>query len=98
DIVAETSWTTILWGSGAGSFQLYEVPHDVPTGYPPFVADVDGDGRPDIITISNGAVTVRFNAGGRNFRPLVVFQSGAAHDGVVGDFNSDGKPDVVTLE
>jgi hypothetical protein len=74
DIVAETSWTSILWGSGAGSFQLYEVPHDVPAGYPPFLADVDGDGRPDIITIANGAVTVRFNAGGRSFRPLVVFE------------------------
>jgi hypothetical protein len=63
------------------------------------VADVNGDGRPDIIVTSPGlnSVSVLMNNGNGSFAPAQTYAVGATPTGVaVGDFNHDGKLDIVT--
>jgi hypothetical protein len=67
------------------------------------VADVDGDGRPDVITTNfNGAdVSVLLShtsvGGSSSFAPHVEFNTGTAPlFSAVSDFNGDGRPDLVT--
>ncbi len=64
------------------------------------VADMDGDGRPDIVAsrMHQGAapqeVSVYLNGGqGKSWRKLVVSERGS-HDILIGDFNGDGRPDI----
>lgn len=63
------------------------------------IADVNGDGHPDIITANtdNDAVSVLVNDGAGDFSTVVEFQTGAHPAGVgLGDITGDGNPDVIT--
>jgi len=93
---------------GAGSFGA-EVDLPAPDGgsgelYGLAVADVDGDGRPDIIAVDRGAGWVviyrNLSTGGplttNSFAPPVVLPVGSDPRLVrVGDLDGDGRPDVV---
>jgi hypothetical protein len=60
-------------------------------------ADVNGDGKPDVITSNtNGKVTVLLGAGNGSFLPskLIATVAGGAPSIAVGDFNHDGKTDL----
>jgi len=79
---------------------------DFPTGSQPqrmAAADLDGDGKPDLIVANAGDGTISIlqntSAGGSiNFAPKVDITTGGGCDGVaVGDLNSDGKPDIVAI-
>jgi hypothetical protein len=62
-------------------------------------ADVNNDGKPDLIGVG-AAVRVMLNNGSGTFAPFVVYPAGGnqSQDVAAGDFNSDGKIDlVVTL-
>ncbi len=67
------------------------------------VADVNGDGFPDLIGFTSGSssspVGVRYNDGTGHFGPIVAIPSGAPLGGgssvLVGDLNGDGIPDIV---
>jgi hypothetical protein len=59
------------------------------------VADFNGDGRPDIASVSGGHLTINLNAGGGAFGSPASFATGFSPNGVTaGDFNHDGKADV----
>jgi hypothetical protein len=59
------------------------------------LADLDGDGRPEILVARGNAAAVRFNLGGGVFEPATNFAAGStARDLAVGDFNGDGVPDL----
>jgi hypothetical protein len=72
------------------------------TGRQPFsvaVADVNGDGKPDIITANafDSTVSVLPGNGNGTFGPQHNFAVGARpYSVVVADVNGDGKPDIVT--
>ena len=61
------------------------------------VADLDGDGKPDLAAVNyySGNVSVLLGKGDGTFQTAVNYRAGSAPQSVaVGDFNGDGKPDL----
>lgn len=87
----------ILLGNGDGTFQPAV---SYPTGHAGSiwvsVADVNGDGRQDLVMLGTGSVSVMLGNGNGTFQPAVNYAVGSgARGGVaIGDFNGDGKPDL----
>lgn len=95
------SYTTvgILLGNGDGSFQPV-VKYDAGTtgSTSVAIADVNRDGKPDLIIADLGAakISVLLGNGDGTFQPAVLYDAGVAPYSVaVADLNHDGKPDVV---
>jgi hypothetical protein len=79
------------------------------TGMSVTVADVNGDGNPDLVVshscasgentnnCKTGVVTVLLGNGDGSFQSPVAFKSGASHGQAiaVADVNNDGRPDVL---
>ena len=105
DLVASTSGfagtnqVAVLLGKGNGKFNA---PVFYPTGNtsgasPVAVADINGDGKPDLVISSpDGSLNVLLGKGNGTFQPAIT--SGGATQGAswiaIGDFNNDGKLDV----
>jgi hypothetical protein len=89
---------SVLLGNGDGTFQA---PQSFPTDFNPVsvaVADLNGDGKLDIVTADSGGadVTVLLGNGDGNFQSPQFFDVGSTPTSVaVGDFNHDGVPDLV---
>ena len=65
------------------------------------VGDVDGDGKPDMVVVTNANISVFLNtsvSGTVSFATKVDFTSGFTGPvfGALGDIDGDGKPDIVT--
>jgi hypothetical protein len=99
----------VLLGNGDGGFSVIPLTN-IPNPIDSFlVADVNGDGKDDIITLKgdcdsvagpcvtegNGAFSVFLSDGDGHFTPSdrIALPAGIAI-GIVGDFNNDRKPDV----
>jgi Ca2+-binding RTX toxin-like protein len=91
---------SILLGGGNGTFS--SVPALLTVGNEPHsvvVADVNKDGRADLITtnIASSNVSILLGAGNGTFSAAVGYNAGAgAAAATVGDFNGDGKVDIAT--
>jgi len=97
----------VLLGNGDGTFQPV-VTHDA-GGYftvAVAVADVNGDGKPDLLVANNcasstncanGSVSVLLGNGDGTFKPAASYGSGGyeAESVAVADVNGDGKPDLL---
>jgi len=103
---ADGGFVGVLLGNGNGTFQTaVTYASGGQNAYSVAVADVNGDGKPDLIvangcaTIScaNGSVGVLFGNGDGTFQTAVTYASGGqyAYSVAVADVNGDGKPDVV---
>jgi Bacterial Ig-like domain (group 3)/FG-GAP-like repeat len=102
----------VLLGNGDGTLQTPGVTYDS-GGYLPYsvaLADVNGDGKPDVIVantcagslncgFSHGNVGVLLGNGDGTFQPVVTYDSGGAFTNsvAVADVNGDGKPDIVVV-
>ncbi len=98
----------VLLGNGDGTFQ--STPNYDSGGQAPYsiaVADVNGDGKPDLLVANEcigygncsieGSVGVLLGNGDGTFQPSQTYGSGAyvAFSIAVADVNGDGKPDLV---
>jgi hypothetical protein len=113
DLVVANSYFSntvgVLLGNGDGTFQPVVVYNS--GGGSPWsvaVADVNGDGKPDIVVANssscygctgNGLVGVLFGNGDGTFQPAVTYNSGGFNyynpvSLAVADLNGDGKPDI----
>jgi hypothetical protein len=104
--------TGILFGNGNGTFQPVVIYATGPNtvNYSVGVADVNADGKPDIITAgyvastpasATGAVGVQLNNGNGRFLPVVTYPTGnnsAPAALRVADVNADGRPDLVVAD
>jgi hypothetical protein len=90
---------SVLLGKGNGAFQqaVYYVAGSHPSQV--VAADVNVDGRLDLVAIAGRSVAVLGGNGDGTFQPPIytgfVSSGGLMHE-FVGDFNSDGHPDLVT--
>jgi hypothetical protein len=91
----------VLLGKGDGTFQA-AVTYDSGGSNPDSVAvaDVNGDGKPDIVVANNGdiaTVDVLLGNGDGTFQTAVTYGTGAtyAYSVAVADVNGDGKPDIL---
>lgn len=98
---------SVLLGNGDGSFQnavIYDAGGMSTDSVA--VADVNGDGKPDIVIANlcatsvcsnDGSVGVLLGNGDGTFRSVVTYDSGGSRSSsvAVADVNGDGKPDVV---
>jgi hypothetical protein len=87
---------SVLLGKGDGTFQPYV---DYFTGGQPYsvvAADVNGDGKPDLISATAAnSVAVLIGRGDGTFSRSTDYVGGSVPMGVTsGDFNGDGKPDL----
>jgi len=97
-VVSNIGSLSILMGNGDGTFQ-FPVLHEIGAGFKGYLADVDGDGQPDILAELTPVFNVRQiiflkgNPDGTFAPPLVVGQLPFDFNiatVAIGDFNNDG--------
>src|SRR2546427_1474363 len=87
--------------SSAQAPASFNPPVSFPTGALPItvgIADVNGDGRPDLLTVNTGAntVSVLLGNGAGSFGPRTDFATGAVPHGLaIADLDGDGNPDLI---
>lgn len=96
----EEGTVSVFLGNGDGTFQnavTYPSGGDLPTSVA--VADVNGDGKPDILVANQSyGINMLLGNGDGTFQPVVSVAGIASPQQVlVADVNHDGKPDVVVL-
>ncbi len=61
------------------------------------MGDVNGDGKPDVVVVSDGGVSVLLGNGDGTFQPPTSYSTGG-WSVAIGDFNGDGKLDLVVAD
>lgn len=89
----------VLLGKGDGTFQLGA---DCGTGAwirALALADVNGDGKPDIVVAQEGGINILLGNGDGTFQLYAAYGSGgsAVRSVAVADVNSDGRPDLLVV-
>ena len=97
---SNVSTISVLLGSGNGTFASQQT-YNTGNGSNPVsvtVADVNGDGIPDLVVVNSGSnsVGVLIGNGNGTFAAQKTYATGSAPESArVADLNGDGKPDLV---
>ena len=96
-VVAETTGAQVLLGAGDNQFTAGQVIDTVANAIA--LADVSGDGIPDLImTTSGNDVMVFLGKGDGTFKAALDSNANSSqYTLAVGDFNGDGKPDLAVI-
>ncbi len=87
---------TVFFGNGDGTFQPGLVfPHSFKFLDQIVAADMDGDGRADLLMTDGNEIIVVHSVGARSFGPEVHYSVGSIGQFAVRDLNHDGLPDLV---
>ena len=95
-----TNTVGVLLGTGTGTFGAIAT-YSAGPGSSPLsiaVADVNGDGKSDLVTANSGSSTagVLLGTGTGSFGAVTTYSAGGTPDGIaVADVNGDGKPDLL---
>jgi hypothetical protein len=89
---AQTSSYNVLLGNGDGSFQAPV--NNTLSGTVVAVADVNNDGKPDLIASTDTSVAILLGNGDGTFAAPVYYEDGGANPLLVADFNGDGNLDI----
>jgi hypothetical protein len=95
-----TEQITIYFGDGRGGFPTQTVVGTDDGLYGAHIADLNGDGRADIVALKNGTALVTWlgQRDGTLSAPLFNDLPESAYDLVVADLTGDSHPDVLTSE
>ncbi|HEY4381544.1 MAG TPA: Ig-like domain repeat protein, partial [Acidobacteriaceae bacterium] len=95
----------VWWGNGDGTFAAPTVLNLSRNYYLGAVADMNGDGRPDLILSDSSLVSILYNQGSRSFGTVLAngelsseqhFLAGQGINSLsVADVNGDGEPDLI---
>jgi hypothetical protein len=102
DVLFGGADTFVAVGNGDGTFQPQMILSSTGGGgspNPPIVADINGDGVPDLVIggAYSGGTMVALGNGGGKFQPAVTVTGLPGTSAAVGDFNKDGKLDLATF-
>jgi hypothetical protein len=93
----------LLWwthaGDPSGSWSARPITQDLPLAHTLQIADMDGDGRPDIVgaqmhTSAQRRVMVFYNRDRGQRWDAQIVDTGGLHNSIVADVNGDGRPDI----
>jgi hypothetical protein len=95
-----TGNVAVLLGRGDGTFQAPASYTAASYPYSVGVADLNGDGRLDMVVANaDGNISVFIGNGDGTFQPAVFYGAGPLPEAlVIGDFNNDGLPDVAVAD
>ncbi len=87
----------IWWGNGDGTFKLQPTVITLSRNYYlSAVADMNGDGLPDIVLSDGSLVSILYNLGNRTFSGEQHFLAGQGINAILlADVNGDGRPDLI---
>ena len=95
---------SVLLGNGNGTFQAEKEYTTSPGPISVAVADVNGDGKPDLVVADFGSqyfspgstVNILLGKGDGTFQPAQILDAGKYPESVaISDLNGDGKPDII---
>lgn len=98
DIIATMAFfprAEIFYGHGDGTFSDPVVLELSGAFGQIVIADMNGDGKPDLVMTDGKVISVIHNNGNRSFGPEIHYLAGSIANFAVADMNGDGLPDVV---
>ncbi len=85
----------VMFGDGTGRFGRPRSFSSIVSATPVAAADLDGDGRPDLITSHGYGPAVMMNDGSGNLLEPRTYDAGVLNSVAAGDLNGDGRADLL---
>ena len=87
----------VALNNGNGAFGTGVIYSDAPVSQNVILtADINGDGKTDLITKDSNSVGILLGNGDGTFQPAISYESGYTTGFAIADMNGDGRPDILT--